>query len=90
MHGGGTVPFLFVLVGFRVQSNEPSETEPANGQLRINSGFYLARAAAATITAFDLITKQALTTDKSEQPSFYIIMCGDKGQHRVGTGACDE
>ena len=73
-----------------IQGNEPSTTAPANGHLRINSGFYLARADEPTIAAFDLITRHALTTDKSEQPSFYIVLCGDKGQHRVGTDACLE
>jgi hypothetical protein len=75
---------------FLVQSNEPSTAAPSNSNLRINSGFYLARADDSTIAAFDLITRHALTTDKSEQPSFYIVLCGDKGQHRVGSDACLE
>ena len=73
-----------------IQGNEPSTAAPSNGHLRINSGFYLARAEEPTIAAFDLITRHALTTDKSEQPSFYIVLCGNKGQHRVGSDACLE
>ena len=73
-----------------IQSNEPSATGPSNGHLRINSGFYLARADEPTIAAFELIAQHAQTTDTSEQPSFYIVLCGAEGQHRVGTDACLE
>jgi hypothetical protein len=75
---------------FPVQGNAPNDSEPPNSHLRINSGFYLARSDAPTIKAFEMITAHASTTDKSEQPSFYIILCGDKGQHRVENTACQE
>jgi beta-arabinofuranosyltransferase len=75
---------------FAVQSNAPTVSEPPNGHLRINSGFYLARAYRPTIQGFEMITRHAATTDKSEQPSFYIVLCGDIGQHLISDTACIE
>jgi beta-arabinofuranosyltransferase len=75
---------------FAVQGNAPTKSEPPNGHLRINSGFYLARAEPATIQAFEKITEHAKRSNESEQPSFYIVLCGDKGQYRVGDHACLE
>lgn len=73
-----------------VQGNAPTRSEPANGSLRINSGFYLARSDNKTIDAFESITRHANVSNKSEQPSFYVVLCGAKGEFRVGDTACVE
>eukprot|EP00897_Mesotaenium_endlicherianum_P000853 jgi/Mesen1/10769/ME000091S10317 len=65
---------------FPIQSNEPNETLPGTGIRRINSGFYFARADDATIEAFEAITDHAAHTKLSEQPSFYDVLCGEKGE----------
>lgn len=68
---------------FPVQSNEPKSNLPGTGIRRINSGFYLARADQQTVEAFEAITAHAATTKLSEQPSFYDILCGPKGERVV-------
>ena len=65
---------------FPVQSNEPNASMAGTGIRRINSGFYFARSDAVTIEAFEAITAHAAKTKLSEQPSFYDILCGEKGQ----------
>eukprot|EP00271_Cylindrocystis_brebissonii_P020647 TRINITY_DN692_c0_g1_i1.p1 TRINITY_DN692_c0_g1~~TRINITY_DN692_c0_g1_i1.p1 ORF type:complete len:802 (+),score=72.91 TRINITY_DN692_c0_g1_i1:430-2835(+) len=72
--GPGTLP---------IQSNEPNVTLPGTGIRRINSGFYFARSDKMTIDAFVAITDHASKTKLSEQPSFYDILCGVKGELRV-------
>eukprot|EP00897_Mesotaenium_endlicherianum_P000855 jgi/Mesen1/10770/ME000091S10319 len=71
---------------FPIQSNEPNETIPGTGIRRINSGFYFARSDAMTIEAFEAITAHAALTKLSEQPSFYDILCGEKGELLVKSG----
>ncbi|GJP65230.1 hypothetical protein CLOP_g22142 [Closterium sp. NIES-67] len=68
---------------FPIQSNEPNTTLPGTGIRRINSGFYFARADKKTVDAFEAITAHAATTRLSEQPSFYDILCGVKGENVV-------
>ncbi|CAI5473379.1 unnamed protein product [Closterium sp. Yama58-4] len=68
---------------FPIQSNEPNVTLPGTGIRRINSGFYFARADKRTVAAFEAITAHAATTRLSEQPSFYDILCGVKGENVV-------
>ncbi|CAI5512169.1 unnamed protein product [Closterium sp. Naga37s-1] len=68
---------------FPIQSNEPNVTLPGTGIRRINSGFYFARADKKTVAAFEAITAHAATTRLSEQPSFYDILCGVKGENVV-------
>lgn len=36
------------------------------------------------------IVKHALSSELSEQPSFYITMCGEDGEFRVGDDKCVE
>ncbi|CAI6008300.1 unnamed protein product [Closterium sp. NIES-65] len=68
---------------FPIQSNEPNASLPGTGIRRINSGFYFARSDARTIEGFEAITAHAATTKLSEQPSFYDILCGVKGENVV-------
>ncbi|GJP42901.1 hypothetical protein CLOM_g2431 [Closterium sp. NIES-68] len=68
---------------FPIQSNEPNGSIPGTGIRRINSGFYFARSDKKTIEAFEAITAHAATTKLSEQPSFYDILCGVKGENLV-------
>ena len=69
--GPGTLP---------IQSNEPNATLAGTGIRRINSGFYFARSDEKTIAAFGAIVAHAATTTLSEQPSFYDVLCGERGQ----------
>ena len=73
-----------------VQSNAPlPEETAANGDMRINSGFYRVRSSSATISAFAAIVNHAMTSGKTEQPSFYIILCGGKsGETKIGADHC--
>jgi len=70
-----------------VQSNEPNATEPANGNRRINSGFYYALSNTMTIDAFRAISNHSMHTNLSEQPSFYDVLCGEN-RYREGSDAC--
>ena len=75
---------------FPIQSNEPNASIPGCGIRRINSGFYFARADAQSVEAFEAITAHAATTKLSEQPSFYDILCGEKGERLVqGKEECE-
>ncbi len=73
-----------------VQSNAPWPDEPAaNGPLRINSGFYRVRSTPLTIAAFEAIVNHARSSSMTEQPSFYIVLCGGKdGVNTKGDSAC--
>ncbi|CAI5999864.1 unnamed protein product [Closterium sp. NIES-65] len=78
--GPGTLP---------IQSNEPDAARPPHGKRRINSGFYFGRSDEATIAAFEAIVAAAAKTELSEQPSFYDVLCGEKGQKKVrGKAQC--
>ncbi|CAI5505424.1 unnamed protein product [Closterium sp. Naga37s-1] len=78
--GPGTLP---------IQSNEPDAARPPHGKRRINSGFYFGRSDEATIAAFEAIVSAAAKTELSEQPSFYDVLCGEKGQKKVrGKAQC--
>lgn len=55
---------------------------------KLNSGFYFAWSDKATIAAFEKIVKHALTSNMSEQPSFYDTMCGFNGVYAVGDDQC--
>ena len=63
---------------FVVQSNAPSKEPDANGPLRINSGFYRVRSNPATIAAMEQIVMHAASSRLTEQPSFYMVLCGTK------------
>eukprot|EP00043_Microstomoeca_roanoka_P014979 m.149237 g.149237 ORF g.149237 m.149237 type:complete len:754 (-) comp16155_c1_seq1:177-2438(-) len=75
---------------FAVQSNAPWPAEKvANGPLRINSGFYRVRSTPVTIAAMQQIVAHAASSTMTEQPSFYIILCGGKeGANVVGDNKC--
>eukprot|EP00040_Diaphanoeca_grandis_P002741 m.22583 g.22583 ORF g.22583 m.22583 type:complete len:761 (+) comp13861_c0_seq1:146-2428(+) len=75
---------------FVVQSNAPSAEAEANGPLRINSGFYRVRSSPLTIAVYAMIVKHASETKLSEQPSFYMVLCGGKeGKYKVGSHQCN-
>ena len=75
---------------FVVQSNAPwPDEEAANGPLRINSGFYRVRSTPTTVAAMESIVAHAATSTLTEQPSFYIILCGGReGANKKGTDKC--
>eukprot|EP00730_Choanoeca_flexa_P013016 TRINITY_DN4884_c0_g1_i1.p1 TRINITY_DN4884_c0_g1~~TRINITY_DN4884_c0_g1_i1.p1 ORF type:complete len:412 (+),score=79.74 TRINITY_DN4884_c0_g1_i1:3-1238(+) len=75
---------------FVVQSNAPfPEEQVANGPLRINSGFYRVRSTPTTIVAMEQIVAHAAASRLTEQPSFYIILCGGKnGADAIGDDRC--
>eukprot|EP00053_Salpingoeca_punica_P009097 m.81418 g.81418 ORF g.81418 m.81418 type:complete len:764 (-) comp14876_c0_seq3:854-3145(-) len=75
---------------FVVQSNAPwPQEQAANGPLRINSGFYRVRSTPGTIAAMESIVAHAATSKLTEQPSFYIILCGGKeGTNTAGPNKC--
>ncbi|KAL4193419.1 hypothetical protein AMTRI_Chr06g176810 [Amborella trichopoda] len=72
------------------QSDEYNETVPINLPRRLNSGFYFAHSDGTTITAMEMVVEHASTSDLSEQPSFYDILCGEGGKNRVGPDKCME
>ncbi|CAO2829305.1 unnamed protein product [Amaranthus hypochondriacus] len=72
------------------QSDEYNLTVPINLPRRLNSGFYFARSDDSTITALEKVVKHAMTSDLSEQPSFYDTLCGLNGTNRVGDNKCRE
>lgn len=75
---------------FVVQSNAPwPEESAANGELRINSGFYRIRSNELTIAALETIVHHAAISKFTEQPSFYMVLCGGReGTLRVGDNKC--
>ena len=58
-----------------IQSNAPPEEKARNGPERINSGFYLVKSNQRTIAAFQAIVDHAAASDRTEQPSFYAVLC---------------
>nr|CAD1834424.1 unnamed protein product [Ananas comosus var. bracteatus] len=72
------------------QSDEYNETGPINIPRRLNSGFYFVRSGLATIAAMEMVVKHASTSNLSEQPSFYDVLCGEGGVNRVGNDQCYE
>ena len=74
---------------FVVQSNAPSKEAVANGPLRINSGFYRVRSTPKTIVAMEQIVLHAAASPLTEQPSFYMVLCGGKeGNFKRGDSEC--
>lgn len=57
---------------------------------RLNSGFYFARSDPPTIAALEKVVKHASSSNQSEQPSFYDVLCGEGGANRVGVDRCVE
>ncbi|KNA12497.1 hypothetical protein SOVF_125280 [Spinacia oleracea] len=75
---------------FAAQSDEYNLTVPINLPRRLNSGFYFARADDPTVAAMEKVVMHAMTSDLSEQPSFYDTLCGLNGANRVGDDRCRE
>lgn len=75
------------MVDLAIQSNAPDD-EAANGQRRINSGFYLARANERLINVFQEVVDFATKSRMSEQPCFYDVICGKRGEQRTGNDTC--
>ena len=74
---------------FVVQSNAPSTEADANGPLRINSGFYRVRSSRQTVAAMEQIVLHAAASTLTEQPSFYMVLCGGKeGKFKKGDSQC--
>lgn len=80
---------------FPVQSDEQNATIPANSQGyptpygTINSGFYFARSEPLVIKAFEaIIAHAAERIGQSEQPSFYMVLCGEGQERLVGDDEC--
>lgn len=71
-----------------IQSNQPTIDQPLNEVLRMNSGLYHINPDAKIKTAFDRIIQDTLQSTLSEQPSFYYILCGRKGEYRVKERHC--
>ncbi|KAI3879388.1 hypothetical protein MKW92_016951 [Papaver armeniacum] len=72
------------------QSDEFNLTVPINMPRRLNSGFYFARSDAETIAALERVVNHASISTLSEQPSFYDVLCGEGGKHRLGDDRCHE
>ncbi|XP_010682444.2 beta-arabinofuranosyltransferase RAY1 isoform X1 [Beta vulgaris subsp. vulgaris] len=72
------------------QSDEYNLTVPINLPRRLNSGFYFAWSDSPTIAALERVVMHAMTTELSEQPSFYDTLCGLDGSNRVGDDRCWE
>jgi beta-arabinofuranosyltransferase len=63
---------------------------PINLPRRLNSGFYFAWSNPITIAAIDLVVKHTSSSNLSEQPSFYDVLCGEGGSNHVGDDRCVE
>ncbi|KAL2903393.1 Beta-arabinofuranosyltransferase RAY1 [Bienertia sinuspersici] len=72
------------------QSDEYNLIGPINLPRRLNSGFYFARSDDSTVSALEKVVMHAMTSDLSEQPSFYDTLCGIDGSNRVGDDRCWE
>jgi len=87
-----------------VQSNAPYIENPANtvrvlgveirsenqnGFFRINSGCYFVPATKPAISAFTDIEKHARSSESSEQPSFYYVLCLPPLGSVHGTDTCE-
>ncbi|WOK94530.1 hypothetical protein Cni_G03234 [Canna indica] len=86
------LPFLMLFgTGTLVaQSDEYNETGPINLPRRLNSGFYFVHSDLTTIAAMEMVVNHASTSELSEQPSFYDVLCGEGGVNRVGDSKCQE
>mmetsp|Transcript_21205 Transcript_21205/g.55302 ORF Transcript_21205/g.55302 Transcript_21205/m.55302 type:complete len:734 (+) Transcript_21205:388-2589(+) len=74
---------------FVVQSNAPATEAAANGPLRINSGFYRIRSSPIAIAGLEAVVHHAANSRLTEQPSFYLVLCGGKdGKFKNGDDAC--
>lgn len=70
-----------------IQTNALHE-EPANGNRRINSGFYLAKSNVNTVRVFEHVVELAEHSSIHEQHCFYDVICGVRGGRRLGSDAC--
>ncbi|XP_019166599.1 PREDICTED: uncharacterized protein LOC109162332 [Ipomoea nil] len=72
------------------QSDEYNVTGAINLPRRLNSGFYYAHSDRATVAALEKVVMHAATSNLSEQPSFYDVLCGEGGSNRIGDNRCSE
>lgn len=70
-----------------IQSNAPDDEE-MNARRRLNSGLYLARSNERTLRGFHDVIAFASRSKMSEQPCFYDVLCGKKGERTVGSDGC--
>ncbi|BBN14553.1 beta-arabinofuranosyltransferase [Marchantia polymorpha subsp. ruderalis] len=70
------------------QTDQWNASEPLNQPRRLNSGFYFVWSDNRTIAAFSNIVQHAANSEKSEQPSFYDVLCGNGGIYTVGNDLC--
>ncbi|KAH7276596.1 hypothetical protein KP509_39G013600 [Ceratopteris richardii] len=70
------------------QSDEWHIKGAPNKPRHLNSGFYFVWPDSSTIAAFEAIVMHASLSNMSEQPSFYDVLCGISGVHRVGATQC--
>ncbi len=85
------IPYLNAMESdFVVQSNAPLPLEEeSNGSLRINSGFYRVRSTPVAIAAMKDIVAHAYKSKTTEQPSFYVVLCGgEQGLLAYGGTKC--
>lgn len=72
-----------------VQTDEKKpDIQPWNGWFRLNSGFYYVKTSPRTIKAFDDIIISAMNETLTEQPHFFLILCGSNGEYRIGNKTC--
>lgn len=69
-----------------IQSDRSHSKEDAPLNYNINSGFYLARATARTVTALQAIIKYTHAIRRSEQKGFNYVLCGAFKDHHAGPG----
>ncbi|KAK4532508.1 hypothetical protein CCYA_CCYA12G3365 [Cyanidiococcus yangmingshanensis] len=70
------------------QSNEPDLTKPWNGLRRLNSGFYFMTSTESNARALARIIEHGAQSTLSEQPSFYDVLCGERGEFRLDHKTC--
>ena len=61
---------------------------PDNDLLRLNSGLYFVRSEPSSLSAMSAIVVHAAGSQSTEQPSFYAVLCGERGQFRAGNTTC--
>lgn len=71
-----------------IQSNAPDD-EPSTSRRRLNSGFYYVKSNHRTIHTFQKIITYAKHSRMSEQPCFYDVLCGKKGQYVTYDEGCN-
>lgn len=71
---------------FVMQSDRHHSDLDAALNYNLNSGFYLARSSARSVTALKAIAKYAEAIRRSEQKAFNYVLCGAFKDHHAGPG----